>query len=84
MHDVWKLINCKYTVDGKRDAANFVSRYGCQVRRVPMLVAHLSETQLCGSLRRMHPSSIGSNGWSLANLRKLPNRLLVWLLDILR
>ena len=38
MHDIWQLINCKYTVDGKRDAANFVCRYGCHVRRVPMLV----------------------------------------------
>ena len=35
-------------------------------------------------LSRMKPSALGLDGWSLADLRSLPNRLLGWLAESLR
>ena len=59
-------------------------RYRHHVQRVPMIALRLDGCRLRKGLSRMKPSALGLDGWSLANLRSLPNRLLGWLADLLR
>ena len=49
-----------------------------------MIVSRLDAPPLRKGLSRMKPSALGLDGWSLADLRSLPHRLLGWLSDLLR
>ena len=77
-------INRKYASDPKPDPSAFLCRYGHHVRRVPMIASQLDGPRLRKGLSRMKPSALGLDGWSLADLRSLPDRLLGWLADPLR
>ena len=84
LQDAWRPINRKYASDPQPDLAAFVRRYGSHVRRVPMIASRLDCPRLRKGLSRMKPSALGLDGWSLADLRSLPDRLLGWLVDLLR
>ena len=84
LHDAWRPINRKYETDPEPDPAAFLRRYGNHVRRVPMIASRLDGPRLREGLSRMKPSAQGLDGWSLADLRSLPDRLLGWLADLLR
>ena len=62
----------------------FMRRYGCHVRRVPMIASQLDGPRLRNGLSRMKPSALGLEGWNVADLRSLPDTLLGWLADLLR
>ena len=49
-----------------------------------MMDSRLDGPRLCKGLSRMKPSALGLDGWTLADLRSLPDRLLGWLADLLR
>ena len=49
-----------------------------------MIASRLDGPSLRKGLSRMKPSALGLDGWSLADLRSLPDRLLGWLADLLR
>ena len=84
LQDAWRPINRKYASDPEPDPAAFLRRYGCHVRRVPMIASQLDAPRLRKGLYRMKPSALGLEEWSLADLRSLPHRLLGWLADLLR
>ena len=48
-----------------------------------MIASQLDGRRLCKGLSRMKPSALGLDGWSLADLRSLPDRVLGWLADLL-
>ena len=77
-------INRKYAEAAEPDPAEFFRRYGRQVRYVPMISGPLTGRRLQRALMRMHPSALGLDGWSLEDLRALPDQLLEWLADLLR
>ena len=74
----------KYASDPQPNPAAFPRQYGCQVRRVRMIASQLDALSLRKGLSHMKPSVLRLDGWSLANLRSLPDRLLGWLADFLR
>ena len=76
LQDAWRPINRKYATDPEPDPLAFLRRYGHHVRRVPMLALQLDGPRLRKGLSRMKPSALGLDGWSLADLRSLPDRLL--------
>ena len=82
--DTWRPVNRKYAADAKPDPTSFLRRYGHHVRRVPMIPSRLECPRLRKGLSRMKPSALGLDGWSLADLRSLPDKLLRWLADLLR
>ena len=84
LHDAWLPINRKYATDPEPDLAAFLRGYGRHVRRVPMIASRLDGPRLRKGLSRMKPSALGLDGWSLADLRSLPDRLLGWLADLMR
>ena len=84
LQDAWRPINCKYATDPEPDLAAFLRRYGTHMRRVPMIASRLYGPRLRKGLFRMKPLALGLDGWSLADLRSLPDRLLGWLTDLLR
>ena len=84
LQDAWRPMNGKYATDAKSDTTAFLRRYGRHVRRVPMIASRLDGPRLCKGLSRMKPPALGLDGWSLADLRSLPYRLLGWLADLLR
>ena len=84
LQDAWCPINRKYATDTKLDPVVFLRRYGHHVRRVPMIAARLDGHRLRKGLSRMKPSALGLDGWSLADLRSLPERPLGWMADLLR
>ena len=49
-----------------------------------MLATRLDGPHLRKGLSRMKSSALGLDAWSLADLRSLPDRLLVWLPNLLR
>ena len=49
-----------------------------------MIASQLDDCRLRKGLSRMKPSALGLGGWSLADLRSLPDRLPGWLADLLR
>ena len=77
-------MNRKYAVAPDPHPAAFLRQYGHHVRRVPMVASHLTGHWLRRGLARMHPSALGLDGWSLADLRSLTDRLPDWLADLLR
>ena len=77
-------MNRKYADSPEPDPVAFLRRYGHHVRRVPMVASQLTCRRLRRGLARMHPSALGLDGWSLADLRSLPDQLLAWLADLLR
>ena len=84
LQDAWRPINCKYAEAAEPDPAEFLRRYGRHVRCVPMISGPLTGRRLRRALMRMHPSAPGLDGWSLEDLRALPDQLLEWLADLLR
>ena len=84
LQDAWRPINRKYALDPEPDPAAFLHRYGRHVQRVPMIALQLDGPRLRKGLSRMKPSALGLDGWSLADLRSLPDRLPGWLADLLR
>ena len=74
--DAWRPINRKYATDPEPYPAAFLRRCGHHVRRVPMIASRLDGPRLRKELSRMKPSALGLDGWSLAELRSLPDRLL--------
>ena len=84
LQDAWRPINRKYATDPEPDPLAFLRRYGHHVRRVPMLATQLDGPRLRKGLPRMKPSALGLDGWSLGDLRSLPERVLGWLADLLR
>ena len=76
LQDAWRPINRKYATDPEPELAAFLRRYSCHVRRVPMIASQLDGPRLRKGLSRMKPSALGLDGWSLADLRSLPDRLL--------
>ena len=84
LQDAWRPINRKYASDPEPDPAAFLRWYGCPMRRVPMIASRLDGPRLRKGLSRMKPSALGLDGWSLADLRSFPDRLLGWLADLLR
>ena len=84
LQDAWRPINCKYAEAAEPDPAEFLRRYGRHVRCVPMISGPLTGRRLRRALMRMHPSALGLDGWSLEDLRALPDQLLEWLADLLR
>ena len=83
LQDAWRPIGRKYATDPEPDPLAFLRRYGHHVRRVPMLASQLDGPRLRKGLSRMKPSALGLDGWSLADLRSLPDRLPGWLADLL-
>ena len=49
-----------------------------------MIASQLDGPRLRKGLSRMKPSPLGLDGWSLRDLRSLPDRLLGWRTDLLR
>ena len=49
-----------------------------------MISGPLTRRRLRRALMRMHRSALGLDGWSLEELRALPDHLLEWLADLLR
>ena len=84
LQDAWRPINRKYAADPEPDPTAFLRRYGHHVRRVPMIASRLDSPRLRKGLSRMKPSALGLDGWSLADLCSLPDKLLGWLADLLR
>ena len=84
LQEAWRPIKCKYAVNPEPDPAPSLRRYGQHVRRVPMVASLLDGRRLRKGLSRMKPSTLGLDGWSLADLCSLPDRLLDWLADLLR
>ena len=84
LQDAWRPINRQYAADAEPDPTAFLRRYGHHVRRVPMIASRLDGPSLRKGLSRMKPSAMGLDGWSLADLRSLPDMLLGWLADLLR
>ena len=84
LQDAWRPINRKYETDHEPDPAAFLRRYGHHVRRVPMIASRLDGLRLRKGLSRMKPYALGLDGWSLADIRSLPDMLLGWLADLLR
>ena len=84
LQDAWRPINCNHASDPKPDPAAFLHRYGSHVRRVPMIASRLDGPRLRKGLSRMKPSALGLDAWNLADLRSLSDRLLGWLVDLLR
>ena len=84
LQDAWRPINRKYATDPEPDPKAVLRRYGYHVRRVPIIASRLDGPRLRKGLSRMKPSALGLDGWSLANLRSFPDRLLGWLADLLR
>ena len=84
LQDAWRPINCKYATDPEPDPAAFLRRYGHHVWRVPMIAWRLDGPRLRKGLSRMKPLALGLDGWRLADLRSLHDRLLGWLADLLR
>ena len=60
-----------------------MAKYGHHVRRIPMLASQLIGGLLRKCLRAMLPSSMGLDGWSLQDLRSLPDRTLDYLVRLL-
>ena len=84
LQEAWRPINCKYAVDPKPNPVAFLRRYGQHVRRVPMIASLIDGRRLHRGLSCMKPLALGLGGWSLADLRFLPDRLLSWLADLRR
>ena len=84
LQDAWRPINRKYAEAAEPDPAEFLRRYGRYVRCVPMISGPPTGRRLRRALMRMHPSALGLDGWSLEDLRALPDQLLEWLADLLR
>ena len=84
LQDAWRPINRKYAEAAEPDPAEFLRRYGRHVRCVPMISGPLTGRRLRRALMRMDPSALGLDGWSLEDLRALPDQLLEWLADLLR
>ena len=84
LQDAWRPMNRKYAPDPEPDPAAFLRPFGHHVRRVPMIASQLDGPRLRKGVSRMKPSALGLDGWSLADLRSLPERLLGWLGDLLR
>ena len=82
LQDAWRPINRKYATDAEPDPTAFLRRYGHHVRRVPMIASRLDGPRPRKGLSRMKPSALGLDGWSLADLRSLPDKLLGWLADV--
>ena len=76
LQDAWRPINCKYATYPEPDPVAFLRRYGHHVRRVPMIASRLDGPRLRKQLSHMKPLALGLDGWSLADLRSLPNGLL--------
>ena len=79
----WAPINQKYEHAPEPCPEAFLRAYGRHIRRVPMHLQPLTGEKLCRRLRRMKPSALGLDGWSLGDLRALP-RGLHWLAALLR
>ena len=58
-----------------------MAKYGHLLHRVPMLAAGSAASR--ASLMAIRPSAMGPDGWSLQDLRALPNRVLHWLAHLL-
>ena len=84
LQGAWCPINGKYAADPAPHPTAFLRRYGHHVRRIPMITSRLESPRLRKGLSRMKHSALGLDGWSLAALRPLRNRLLGWLADLLR
>ena len=75
----WRPINRKCAGDREPDPAAFLRRHRHHVRQVPMIAPRLDGCCVRKGLSRMKPSALGLDGWSLADLGSLPDRLLGWL-----
>ena len=84
LQDALRLVNRKYADSPEPEPVALLRRCGHHVRRVPMVASQLACRRLWRGLARMHPSALGLDGWSLADLRSLPDQLLTWLADLLR
>ena len=80
----WAPINQKYQHAPEPCPEAFLRAYGRHIPRVPMHLQPLTGERLCRRLRRMKPSALGLDGWSLGDLRALPRGLLNWLAALLR
>ena len=84
LQDAWRPMNRKHALDPEPDPVAFLRRYGHHVRRVPMIASRVDGRHLRKGLSRMKPSALGLDGWSPADPRSLPDRLLRWLAELLR
>ena len=84
LQDAWRPIYRRYATDAEPDPTAFLCRYGHHVRRVPMIASRLDGPRLRKGLFRMKPRALGLHGWSLADLRPLPDRFLGWLAALVR
>ena len=79
----WGPINRKYAEGPEPFPEAFVAKYGHLLHRVPMLAKQLTGPYLRRRLMAMRPSAMGLDGWSLQDLRALPDRVLQWLAQLL-
>ena len=79
----WGPINRKYAEGPEACPEAFVAKYGHLLHRVPMLAKQLTGPYLRRRLMAMRPSAMGLDGWSLHDLRTLPDRVLHWLAQLL-
>ena len=79
----WGPINRKYAEGPEPCPDAFVAKYGHLLYRVPMLAKQLTGPYLRRRLMAMRPSAMGLDGWSLQDLRALPDRVLNWLAQLL-
>ena len=84
LQDAWRPINREYATDPEADSAAFLRRCGHHVLRVTMIASQLHGPCLRKGLSCMKPSALGLDGWSVAGLRSLPDRLLGCLADVVR
>ena len=75
LQDTWRPVDRKYADSSEPDPVAFLRHYGHHVRRVPMVASQLTCRRLRRGLVRMHPSALGVDGWSLPDLRSLPDQL---------
>ena len=83
LHDAWRPINRKCVSDLEPHPAAFLRRYGSHMWCVPMIASQLDSPRLRKGLSRKKPSDFGLDGWSRADLRSLPDKLLGWQADFL-
>ena len=79
----WGPINRKYAEGPELCPEAFLAKYGHLLHRVPILAKQLTGRYLRHRLMAMRPSAMGLDGWSLQDLRALPDRVLHWLAQLL-
>ena len=84
LREAWGPINRKYAEAPEPCPEACMAKYGHHLRKVPMLASKVTGGLLRKRLRAMLPSFMGLDGWSLQDVRSLPDRAMDWLAQLLQ